>query len=265
MNPKTFVRLSNFIGIVSILSLIYWVFVFISIEVFGLKVFRENLTESFYLSIIGILALMFGALIINIMFNLTRIADKHNDDDNHVASSLSRRLKWVFALSFPLIFGLLYVGDHLSSKKKEALLIEAAQSIIDENSSQTEKLLAYSFSKQWILATEDILEVMSKTDVNFPHVSVIVQDSIGETQVFLDFGKSNYHVNDTLMPQKKDYIHELSKENRDYLKSVFEKGNNHYQFEAKDGDYTLYYPWNKDGKRMVLYFSDYQRYGKIGS
>jgi hypothetical protein len=265
MNPKTFVRLSNFIGIVSILALIYWVFVFISIEVFGLKVFRENLTESFYLSIIGILALMFGALIINIMFNLTRIADKHNVDDMQAARSLSHRLKWIFILSFPLIFGLLFVGDYLSSNKKEALLVEAAQSIIDENSSTTDQLLAYTFSKQWILATEDVLEVMSKTDVNFPHVSVIVQDSIGDTQVFLDFGKSNYLLNDTLSPQKKDYIHQLTKEKRDYLKSVFEKGNNKYQFEAKDGNYTLYYPWNKDGKRMVLYFSDYQRYGKIGS
>jgi hypothetical protein len=62
MNNKALVRLSNIIGIISILLLVYWVFVFISIQVFGFKVFRENLTETFYLSVLGILALMFGAL-----------------------------------------------------------------------------------------------------------------------------------------------------------------------------------------------------------
>jgi hypothetical protein len=80
MNNKTLVRLSNIIGIVSIILLVYWVFVFVSIEVFGLKVFRENMTETFYLSVVGILALMLGALIINVMFNLTRIAEKHYQD-----------------------------------------------------------------------------------------------------------------------------------------------------------------------------------------
>ncbi len=70
MNPKQLVRLSNIIGIISIVLLIYWVFIFITIEVFGLKVFRENLTETFYMSVLGILALMTGALIINIMFNI---------------------------------------------------------------------------------------------------------------------------------------------------------------------------------------------------
>jgi hypothetical protein len=81
MNNKALVRLSNIIGIISILLLVYWVFVFISIQVFGFKVFRENLTETFYLSVLGILALMFGALIINVMFNLTRIAEKLNQDN----------------------------------------------------------------------------------------------------------------------------------------------------------------------------------------
>ena len=78
MNLKTLVKLSNIIGTISIILLIYWVFTFVSIQVFGLRVFRENMTETFYMSVLGILALMSGALIINVMFNLTRIAEKHN-------------------------------------------------------------------------------------------------------------------------------------------------------------------------------------------
>ncbi len=56
MNPKQLVKLSNVIGIVSILLLMYWIFIFITIEVFGLKVFRENMTETFYMSVFGIVA-----------------------------------------------------------------------------------------------------------------------------------------------------------------------------------------------------------------
>ena len=77
MNKRTWVRTSNVIGIIAIVALIYWVFTFIAIQVFGLRVFKENLTEIFSMSILGILALMSGALMLNIMFNLTRIAERH--------------------------------------------------------------------------------------------------------------------------------------------------------------------------------------------
>ena len=62
----------------SILLLIYWVFVVIAVQVFGFKIFRENISQTFAMSILGIFALMVGSLIINVMFNLTRIAERHN-------------------------------------------------------------------------------------------------------------------------------------------------------------------------------------------
>jgi hypothetical protein len=52
---------------------------------------------------------------------------------------------------------------------------------------------------------------------------------------------------------------------RDYLNKVFNENFNEIRFSASDGNYQLYYPYSKDGKRIVLYFSDYQRYGKLGS
>ena len=114
MNNKSLVKLSNIIGIASIILLVYWIFIFISITVFGLKIFRENITETFYLSVVGILALMTGSLIINIMFNLTRIAEKHNQDDINVSKRRSKILGIIFGLSFPLVFGLLFGGDYLT-------------------------------------------------------------------------------------------------------------------------------------------------------
>ena len=68
MNNNKISKIANIIGIVSITLLVYWVFTFILITVFGLKVFKENMTEIFYLSVLGILALMSGSLMISIMF-----------------------------------------------------------------------------------------------------------------------------------------------------------------------------------------------------
>lgn len=265
MNPKTLVRLSNIIGTISIILLIYWVFVFTIIEVFGLKVFRENITGTFYLSILGILALMTGALIINIMFNLTRIAEKHNHDENKNGKSTQKGTKWIFALSFPIVLLLLFGGDYLTSTKKEKMLIESAKSIINDNPQIADKLLIYSFDKNWISETSDILEILGKTDKNFPVVKVIVKDSINGSKLYLNFRNYWNNNNDTIKPIKKNFILETSKAERDYLNNVFENKDNELRFYAKDGNYELYYPYIKNENVIVLYFSDYQRYGKIGS
>ena len=270
MNNKSLVKLSNIIGIVSIILLVYWVFIFMSIEVFGLKVFRENMTETFYLSVLGILALMFGSLIINVMFNLTRIAEKHNQD-NVNSSKTFKKLWLIFGISFPIIFGLLFGGDYLTSKKKEQMLISSAKSIIESNIDKSDKLLNYNFDKEWINETKSILDIYSKTDTHFPHIAVIVVDDIDATQVFLSFRTYyNYEEieveivsDDTVQlqkqPQKKSYIRQTTQIERDYLNKVFFENYNEIRFSARDGRYELFYPYSKDGKKIVLYFSDYQR------
>lgn len=263
MNPKKLVKLSNNIGIFAIILLIYWVFIFITIQVFGLKVFKENITETFYLSILGILALMTGALIINIMFNLTRIAQKHNDDQTIAKSN--KTLFWAFIISFPLISLGLFTGDFLTSKKKEKMLFASAKSMIETNNIKSDHLLNYKFEKDWILKTKGIIEIFSKTDEHFPYVTLIVKDSIDQEPLFLGFNrssKSNWH--DTLLPQKKDYIQQSTQEERDYFNSIFEQNNNEYRYSSHDGRYELFYPYSIYEKSVILYFSQYQQYGKSG-
>ncbi|GLU55778.1 peptidase [Dyadobacter frigoris] len=260
MNPKTLVRLSNIIGTIAITLLIYWVFIFISYQVFGLKLFREKITETFFTSIIGILALMFGALITNLMFNLTRIAEKHNLDEINPTKTASKQLKWLLALTFPVILGLLFFGDYLTSENKEKLLIQSAQSIINDNSKKADKLVNYSFDKKWIMETEHILDLLSKTDKNFPSITVIVSDSIDNSRVLLGF-RNFQPVNDTLPPSRMTYIQATTKEEREYLYKVFEKGSKDIKFSAENGQYQLFYPYFSNNKKIVIYFSDYQRYG----
>ncbi|MFB9076375.1 hypothetical protein ACFFLS_19105 [Flavobacterium procerum] len=263
MNAKQIVRFSNIIGIISILLLVYWVFTFILIQVFGLKVFRENITESFYLSVFGILALMAGSLIVNIMFNLTRIAEKHNLDADNLKTS-----KWKFltlGLIFPLIAIILFGGDYLTTSRKEKLLIKSAESIIAANKANSDKLANYSFSEKYIVQTADILEILSGTDKNFPNVTVIVKDSIKNAPVYLGF--NDYYegsLTDTIQPQKRRFLYKTTKEERDYLENVFEKGNDELRYTSYNGDYELFYPYKNNGKKIIFYFSEQERYGKLG-
>jgi hypothetical protein len=264
MNAKQIVRLSNIIGITSILLLVYWVFTFIMIQVFGLKVFRENMTETFYFSVFGILALMFGSLIINIMFNLTRIAEKHNLD---AINEKSNRLKFIgLLLIFPLLALILFGGDYLTSRNKEKMLIESAKSVVDNNKPNNNKLVNYTFSEKYIKETASTLKVLSGTDQNFPSVTVIVKDSIKGSSVYLGFNQ--YYegdLNDTIQPQKTRYIHKTTKEEREYLNSIFDKNSKELRYSASDGTYELFYPYKKNGKKIIIYFSEQQRYGKLGS
>jgi NADH:ubiquinone oxidoreductase subunit 5 (subunit L)/multisubunit Na+/H+ antiporter MnhA subunit len=228
-------------------------------------VFRENITETFYFSVLGILALMFGSLIINVMFNLTRIAEKHNQDNVNSTKAV-KKLWLIFGLSFPVIFGLLFGGDYLTSRKKEQMLISSAKSIIESDREKSDKLLSYNFSKEWINETSNILTIYSKTDTYFPNIIVIALDSIENSQAFLGFNRYEFiSQKDTIPPQKKNYIWKTTKVEREYLLKVFHESFSEIRFSARGGRYELFYPYYKDGKIIVLYFSDRQEYGKIGS
>jgi len=265
MKPKSFVQISNIIGVISIILLIYWVFIFMTVEIFGLKVFRENLTESFYFSILAILALMFGALILNIMFNLTRIAEKHNADFEK-PSKKSRLMPILVIVSFPLIFGFLFLGDFISSKGKESMLKQSAKSIIHDHLFEADKITSYSFSEDWIKNTSSFLELISKKDENFPNIYVITPDTIQGSLFYLSFTSNIFYTdNDSVSLKKSRYIYETNQSERDYLHEVFNGQSEDIYFYSKNGRYELYYPYRKDGKTIVFYFSEFSRYGKVGS
>lgn len=76
MNPKQIVKISNAVGVISIMLLMFWVFIFITINIFNFRLFSWEVRNLFTMSIVPILALIFAALAMNIMFNLTLISQK---------------------------------------------------------------------------------------------------------------------------------------------------------------------------------------------
>lgn len=264
MNKDRLIKISNLIGLVSIVLLVYWVFIFISITVFGFKIFRENITESFYLSIIGILALMFGALMINIMFNLTKISDYISSRQKITGLKVKRGFQGIiFISSFPIVFGLLFGGDYLSTQKKKRVLIQATEYIVENYKNKIDNLFGYEYSEKFTKQANEIIDFLQKTDEHIQSINFIVRDTLGGDQIYMLMG--NIYIGDKGLEKKIANVYKCSKEEKNYLDQVFLKESSEIRFEAHDGDYELYYPLSMGDKTIVLYYSEHQRYGKFGS
>ena len=289
MNPKNLVKVCNIMGVVLIVLLMYWVFAFILIQVFGLKVFREDISEIFSLSVLGIIVLMAGVLMLNIMFNLTRIAERGQE----MPPSRSYRKWWLAAIAmFPLLAAILWGGNYLTLQKKQQILIQTVQQFMNEYSQQKEALADYQFSLAYLQRASQHLNVLGKQNLQFDHISVIVADQIEGMPVYLSFSDKNsvsHHAQllpeqstaDVLVYQeqkgekaisqvkKTDYIFATNAQDREYLQRVFAVDANANtlgeHFVAENGYYELFYPYY-DGKQTIVFrLSDYQRYGKLGS
>ncbi|KZC75723.1 hypothetical protein TV01_1256 [Neisseria flavescens] len=268
----------------AVVLLVYWVFVLIVSNVFGLKVFREYITEIFLMSILGIFAVMAGALILNIMLNLTRIAERGQEEE----SKGGRKTLYLLLAVFPVLAALLFGGNYLTVQKKRQILTQSLERIVKDNPSQINALADYRFDLAYIRKAALILELMSKEDSAFKAATVIVPDTIGNKQVYLAFSADSHLSGiDEQAPNaqgvgddngfvvtrngnketisKTQYLYAPNLSEREYLQRIFAGQTNEIRYEVKDGNYSLCHPYRQNGKTIVLCFSDYQQYGKIGS
>jgi hypothetical protein len=266
MNHDFLIKTTNRIAVYATLALLYWVFTFLIITVFDLKIFRERMTEMFFLSLLGIFAILGGAIVLNVMSNLSKISaavsEKHGAAAG--ATKLTRFRLAVFALLFPLIAAGLFAGNKLSDQRKQNLLISSAQRLVSENQAALTTLSDYKFSSNYIKKAEKILDVIKKIDKNLPEVTVIVPDSIDGKKLFLSFGGGHYYDKKEVL-EMSSFIFSASQEEREYLEKIFSGNDASYKFHADSGSYQLYFPVTISGRKVVLYFSENQRYGGYGS
>lgn len=263
MNHDFLIKTTNKVAFWSVIALFYWIFIFIVITVFDLKIFRENITETFLMSVMAIFALLGGALVLNIMSNLSKISASVVAQSD-APKSVSTKKWWL--LSFPIILALLVVGNALSAHNKEKMLVNAAESLIAQNPKYNQLFANYSFDETYIKNTALALEVIQKIDKFFPSVMVIQQDEIDGKPVFLKFNE--YFSDSEEQPKtltKQSHIFTTGSIERKYLAQVFQRKSDKHLFVSDKGRYELFYPVTVSDKRYVMYFSDYQRYGKIGS
>ena len=294
MNAKKLVKATNIIGMVAVTLLVYWVFALILIQVFGLKVFREHITEIFLMSILGILAVMGGTLMLNIMLNLTRIAERGQEEEVRGG----RKTVYLLLAVFPILAALLFGGNYLTIRQKRDILTQSSERIVKDNPAQIDALTDYRFDLAYIKKSSEILDLMAKDDLSFKSAMVIVQDKIDNKPVYLAVsadsrlnvggeavpaasqneavpaanqnveGNDNFVMDrngEKVIVKKMDYVYSPNLKEREYLQKVFAGQTQEMRYEAEDGHYSLCHPYRKNGKTIVLCFSDYQEYGKIGS
>jgi putative septum formation initiator len=294
MNAKKLVKATNIIGMVAVTLLVYWVFALILIQVFGLKVFREHITEIFLMSILGILAVMGGTLMLNIMLNLTRLAERGQEEEVRGG----RKTVYLLLAVFPILAALLFGGNYLTIQQKRDILTQSSERIVKDNSAQLDALADYRFDLAYIKKSSEILDLMAKDDLSFKSAMIIVPDKIDNKPVYLAFsadsrlnvggeavpaasqneavpaanqnveGNDNFVMDrngEKVMIKKMDYVYSPNLKEREYLQKVFAGQTQEMRYEAEDGHYSLCHPYRKNGKTIVLCFSDYQEYGKIGS
>ena len=267
MNNDLLIKTTNRVAMYATVALIYWVFTFLTITVFDLKIFRERMTEMFFLSLLGIFAILGGAIILNVMSNLSKISAAVSpiNEAIPVQSQISKVRRILLILCFPLIVAVLFLGNNLSAERKKTLLIRAAENLVAENQSSLTSLADYKFTPNYVKNTESTLNVLNKIDRSFPELMVIFPDSIEGKSLYLGFRGRHYSDDGKNEIEKSTYIYSTSREEREYLEKVFTTGQTELRFHAEKGNYQLYFPTIIAGKKLVLYFSDFQRYGKFGS
>jgi len=256
------VKVTNKIALVTVIGLMYWVFIFICSTVFGFKVFRENMTEMFLLSILGIFAILSGSIILNIMYNLTAIAEGRKNEEKSRNNRFNPLV--IFSGSLVLIFVFLYAGDIATTKKKEKYLVSSAAALVKEQNEAVLRLTNYSFSREFLENASQDIKILSKVEEKYPSITLIVEDEIQGKNYLLGFGGYIY-LSDDKEPKKANYILSTSSEERDYLYSVFSGATSKHKFSSNDGRYEMYYPITTKFGTVVLHLSQHSRYGKIGS
>lgn len=272
MSYDKLIRWTNKVAIYGIVALLFWFIVFVVTQVFGLKVFREHISQLFIASVVGILVILAAALMLNIMSNLSKISASvslaKTGDALEAVDGLNekqfRRKLVLLAIALVVTIAGLFIGDYLSAQKKKSILIQTAQKLISENPAQLDALSQYEFNRVYIKKSSDALGVIKRIDSNFPSVVLLQQDSIDDKAVVLGFDDDNAW-DEKNEPAKKQFIFATNIDERAYIKSVFEGNVAEPYFKSENGYYKLFYPIVRNQKTMLLMFSDYQRYGKLGS
>ena len=266
MNPKQLVKLTNTVGIVSFVLLIYWIFIFILVQVFNLKIFRQHLSEIFALSITGIIALMAGALMLNIMFNLTRIAERGSETDS---PKKGKKIIVLMILMFPVLAGVLFAGNHLSLQRREQALQQAGQALVQQNVRGIQAAAQYRFTPEYIRQTSDYLKVVEQANTSFQRAVIIVPDEVDGNRVYLRIASDavKNDASEAAPPlDKRNFLYRAETFEHDYLHNTFAQHLTQPYFAQRENNYFLYLPQQQDGKTTaILLLTDYYPYGKFGS
>lgn len=286
MIHKQLIKATNIIALTSILLLIYCVFAIILIVVFDLKISQTNIKNIFEMSLFGILIMLVGSFILNVMLNLTYITKQKEyptkiiNDTQPTQTSLKRYVGAIIMVFLLLVVGLFF-GDYSLRHKRFALMEQSAQQLIQSHHDGLAFLEKYRFDEAWIKQVLLQIEILQATNTNIRQTTIITPDKIGDNSVYLAFGESKSVPTHTGTPsqidisnhnityldtqttdgtkeylKKSDFIFTTDTTTKTILDEMFDGRTTPHQ-SLQNGDYEMFYPYQINGKTVaVLYFYD---------
>lgn len=144
-------------------------------------------------------------------------------------------------------------------------LKKSADEIIKSYLQEIHKISNYSFTKEWINETANMIKIMERIDQNFDDVFLIVADEINGNKMYLTFSDGSVNIDEKTVINKTNYINKSTLREREYLDKVTGENYNEKYFIFKDGNYKLFIPFEDDNKRIIFVFSNRQSYGTLSS
>ncbi len=259
------VKLTVSIILLTIGGIIIWFFGLMLTLTFNLNVFDQG-SMGFMASILGgALVLAACSALLNLVLNLSIIAEKSvTAEEKNESSPVNYKSAAIFAGALLLTAVFLFAGDYLSRKSFRNKLTAEVHDIIARYPKSIEKIGTLIQDKKSQNEIPAILSFLSKLKHEFPSVILITSGTFNGEKAFMKITPYTQE-HDLLKPGIYNSFYECGKKDCDYLAQVFSGKSNEKYFWNENDNYYYYIPYGSGENTYILLFSKLQRYGKIGS
>jgi hypothetical protein len=200
--------------------------------------------------------------LINIILSLYYIINKLNNT-NETTVKRNRIGLIVLFSSIPLVIACLFLGNYLYVKNDEKKIkdtaVNIAYEIREKYKLELDNLTNYEFSNEWRKNADVIITLSTNAVFSKNTMNIIVEDEIDGRNYYLAYNHRTAYKE----INKKDFVKSFDTKEMEYIEKVFKENYDEeffnllerkYSFEDKR--YRLFIPYEHDGKRIILLFSN---------
>ncbi len=246
--------------------IVLWFIGFVISNTFNLNVFTSR-TPDFFITLIGFgLVLTICSTFLNISLNISLIAESKIKDlkiDETHNSLFYKRFLYVSSVILIVIIGFMFTSDYVTRKNEKRIIETEAIDLVERSKQSIDELTILLNDTSTINQVPEILEMLSNQKTKFRTVSIITSDKYKNELIYLEIDHWT-----SIKALKKPYFdysfYKCDKAESDYLRDVFEKRFNGSYIISENNDYKFYYPFENNGRRIVLLFTQHENNGRLG-
>ena len=270
MRLKTKTRIANisiWVIVITLVIITLFFFGYLISDTFNLKVFASNTTDFIWILFAASLVIVICGALLNISLNIGIIADRRTgetDDRLPDRKKFNLRILLLLLLTMAVIVAFLFFGDYRSRKREEVMIRAAASEMLDRYQKSINELAYFLEDSSRVGSIPDILNFLCNQKSEFPSIVLITSDYYNGQITYLKI--SEFTKPESLkLPFYNSSFHPCNENDCDYLQQIFTGDDMDTLFWSEGSRYYLYIPFDQGAVKFVLLFSDYDRYGKIGS